>query len=209
VEKPYVAVQTTAETQTDEFQEVPEPAPYVPTKTGIDAATTIEDQTELFVFDEEVKPLLDILVWKTLEQACYELESEAEIEAIKQAMEGHQHRQAAEAAEVRQREQEIIKEFQRFQAVKKAERERVERELEASRKLACVQCARFLYNSGVKDALSSIHNSGVWEKPQRDAVTEFVEQHVLKEAQTIYSQQVAAKAMIQGKRRQLLFLVFE
>jgi hypothetical protein len=56
---------------------------YVPRKTGIDAATQIEDEDNLFSFDTEVAPLLSVLVGKTMEQALMEVEEYAELEAIR------------------------------------------------------------------------------------------------------------------------------
>jgi hypothetical protein len=52
--------------QTDEFKPRPPEKPYVPKKTGINISTQIE-QNELFDFDKEVRPILNILVIKALE----------------------------------------------------------------------------------------------------------------------------------------------
>ena len=54
------------ECQTDEFQQSPPPSPYKPKKTGVDVSTQIWDG-ELFNFDFEVQPILNVLVHKTLE----------------------------------------------------------------------------------------------------------------------------------------------
>lgn len=43
--------------QTDEFKERSQPKPFIPKKTGVNAATQIES-TELFDFDKEVQPIL-------------------------------------------------------------------------------------------------------------------------------------------------------
>jgi hypothetical protein len=59
------------------------PKPYIPRKTGIDAATQIEGEDQLFNFDFEVAPLLSVLVGKTMEQALMEVEEHAELEAIR------------------------------------------------------------------------------------------------------------------------------
>jgi len=52
--------------QTDEFQPLPPIRPYVPKKTGIDAETQIFDY-DLFDFDREVRPILNVVTTKTLE----------------------------------------------------------------------------------------------------------------------------------------------
>lgn len=66
------------EAQTDEFLPEPPPEQYQPQKTGIDAQTQVEDG-ELFIFDHEVEPILDVLIMKTLEQSIMEVEEEHEL----------------------------------------------------------------------------------------------------------------------------------
>jgi hypothetical protein len=51
------------------FTDKPPSPSYIPKKTGIDAATQVEDY-ELFNFDKEVAPILDVIVSKTLEEVC-------------------------------------------------------------------------------------------------------------------------------------------
>jgi hypothetical protein len=60
---------STVDTQTDTFAEPPPSPKYVPKKTGIDAATQVEDY-ELFNFDQEVSPILDVIVSKSLEEVA-------------------------------------------------------------------------------------------------------------------------------------------
>ena len=59
-------------TQTDAFLERPVTPLFVPAKRGVDAETQIEEG-ELFDFDFEVEPLLEVLVGKTLEQGLMEV----------------------------------------------------------------------------------------------------------------------------------------
>jgi len=81
IEQTQPAVDVEVTTQTDEFAERPDTPDYVPKKTGIDMATQIEPD-DLFSFDREVEPILDIIVDKTLEQALLEVEEETELDAI-------------------------------------------------------------------------------------------------------------------------------
>nr|CEL65822.1 TPA: hypothetical protein BN1204_016545 [Neospora caninum Liverpool] len=78
-EKP---AERTAPTQTDAFHLLPGDAPFVPAKRGVDAATQLFGDEELFHFAEEVSPLVDVLVWKTLDEVQSELGHEAELEAM-------------------------------------------------------------------------------------------------------------------------------
>ena len=57
---------------------LPDPAPYVPSKTGVDRAVQV-DVRGLFNFDYEVEPLLEVLVGKTLETAELEVAEEQEM----------------------------------------------------------------------------------------------------------------------------------
>ena len=78
-----VAVSSAEEaTQTARFCFRPPTPEYVPAKTGVDAATQIEAEDGLFVFDVEVEPILEVLVSKTLEQGLQEVREEAEIEGL-------------------------------------------------------------------------------------------------------------------------------
>ena len=58
---------TVVDIQTDKFEEIEKEEVYIPKKTGIDASTQVED-SELFELDREVKPIVNVIVKKTLEQ---------------------------------------------------------------------------------------------------------------------------------------------
>jgi hypothetical protein len=58
------------------------PPIFVPMKTGCDAETQIYDG-DLFDFDVEVDPILEVLVGKTLEQSMLEVMEEEELAAMK------------------------------------------------------------------------------------------------------------------------------
>lgn len=75
------------EAQTDEFLPEPPPEQYQPQKTGVDVSTQVEDG-ELFHFDFEAEPILDVLVNKTIEQSIMEVEEEFEMERMKEFKEG-------------------------------------------------------------------------------------------------------------------------
>ena len=68
--------------QTDPLPPRPQPVLVWHQKTGVDEETQIED-TDLFHFDEEVKPLVTVIVSKTLEEARREVLEEEELNAIK------------------------------------------------------------------------------------------------------------------------------
>lgn len=85
--------------QTDPFLDRPPSPLYIPAKTGVDKETQIEDGEvkyfkflclvriirveQLFDFDLEVKPILEVLVGKTLEQSLMEVAEEEELDRLR------------------------------------------------------------------------------------------------------------------------------
>ena len=88
VEKDRVATERDVQEQTDPFVELPPPLPYEPHRHDVtkllDKGTSMDDEECPFDFDDEVRPLLDVLVGKTLEQALLEVNHEDELRAIQQ-----------------------------------------------------------------------------------------------------------------------------
>jgi radial spoke head protein 3 len=75
-----------ASCQTDLFLHRPSTPPYCPAKVGFDVGTEIADG-DLFDFDTEVEPMLEVLIGKTLEQALIEVMHEEEIADLKEQQE--------------------------------------------------------------------------------------------------------------------------
>lgn len=89
------------QTQTDAFLNRPATPLFIPAKTGADVATQIEEGDvsffhmllvcvkistiifQLFDFDIEVKPILEVLVGKTVEQALMEVMEEEELASLR------------------------------------------------------------------------------------------------------------------------------
>ena len=69
--------------QTDPLPPPPKPVLIWPKKTGIDVECQIEDG-DLFNFDEEVQPLVHIIVGKTLEESRREILEEEELKYMKE-----------------------------------------------------------------------------------------------------------------------------
>ncbi|KAL5965906.1 hypothetical protein TSMEX_006349 [Taenia solium] len=68
--------------QTDEFMARPPTPPFVPATTGADVATQVE-AWELFDFNMEVIPVLEVLIGKTVEQALLEVVEEEELQELR------------------------------------------------------------------------------------------------------------------------------
>ncbi|KAJ3096779.1 hypothetical protein HDU97_005585 [Phlyctochytrium planicorne] len=92
-----------AATQTDAFLDrAPSPL-YIPQKNGLDVATQVLEG-ELFNFDYEVAPLLEVIVGKTIEQALMEVMEEEEMETLRKHQRDHEEKRNAELAEVQRLE---------------------------------------------------------------------------------------------------------
>ncbi|XP_036335917.1 radial spoke head protein 3 homolog [Rhagoletis pomonella] len=96
------------DTQTDLFLEKPPEPPYVPAKVGVDAATEI-GEGELFHFDAEAQPIIDILVDACIEQSMLEVAHEREIAALRQKQAEFLAQREAELAELRRLEAEELR----------------------------------------------------------------------------------------------------
>ncbi|KAJ3343602.1 Radial spoke head protein 3 [Gonapodya sp. JEL0774] len=93
-----------AGTQTDAFLDRSPTPMYVPAKSGVDKDTQIEDG-ELFDFDFEVAPVVEVMVGKTLEQALAEVMEEDELETLRRRQAEFEQRRNAELAEVQRLEE--------------------------------------------------------------------------------------------------------
>ncbi len=88
----------------------------MPKKTGIDKDTQIGDY-DLFDYDREVQPILNVLLTKTIEQSLLEVEEETELEEIRKFKQDYQQRQVDLK---REWEDEVKKEIQRIKQKNKA-----------------------------------------------------------------------------------------
>ncbi|XP_065085761.1 radial spoke head protein 3 homolog B isoform X2 [Ochlerotatus camptorhynchus] len=89
--------------QTDLFLHRPPSPPYVPQKLGRDVGTEILEG-ELFDFDTEVQPIIEVLVGRTIEQALIEVLHEEEIAEMKRQQQQIMAIREAEIAELRRLE---------------------------------------------------------------------------------------------------------
>jgi hypothetical protein len=126
--------EVTQETQTDPMLDRPPTPTYVPFKTGRDAETQIQDG-DLFDFDTEVDPILDVLVGKTLEQAMLEAMQEEEVEAMRQQQLEFEQRRKEEVLESQRLEAAEKRKFEEKERRKKQEMARIRREKETREKL--------------------------------------------------------------------------
>lgn len=96
-------VEFEAETQTDFLLDRPPSPLFMPAKIGTDAETQIEDG-ELFDFDVECEPILEVLVGKTIEQSMMEVLEEEELDSLRRHQEDFEKRRNVELLEVQRME---------------------------------------------------------------------------------------------------------
>lgn len=85
------------------FLQRPPTPPYVPAKCGVDVSTDIAEG-DLFDFDTEVQPILEVMVGRTLEQAMLEVMHEEELADLKEQQQRLLARKEKEEAEIRRLE---------------------------------------------------------------------------------------------------------
>ena len=197
-------------TQTDAFTEPEPPTAYIPSKTGVDAATQIEHGA-LFDFDTEVEPLLCVIVGKTLEQSLLEVMEESELDSLQvsrheleQQNEREGERLAAVEAETAKREK------AKAQAMAE-ERARRRRELRTLSKVAAVAVARRIVSSVTAAASAHAAVEGRFVAPERDEIAAYISQKLVPAAtqklHTTHTAHEAVAALVQDavalQRRQL------
>lgn len=141
--------EVTQETQTDPMLDRPPTPLYVPFKTGRDAETQVLDG-ELFDFETEVDPILDVLVGKTMEQAMLEVLQEEEVELMRRQQVEFDQRRKEEVLEMQRLEAAEKRKFEEKERRKRQEMARIRREKETREKL----CARMFS----KSFLSNLEN---------------------------------------------------
>ncbi|KAH8364416.1 hypothetical protein KR084_006767 [Drosophila pseudotakahashii] len=96
------------DTQTDLFLEKPPTPPFIPAKVGVDVGTEIGDG-ELFHFDAEAQPIIDVLVDACIEQSMLEVAHEMELASLRRKQEEFLAQREAELAELRRLEAEEMR----------------------------------------------------------------------------------------------------
>lgn len=97
-------------TQTEAALDRPPSPLFVPAKSGADAACQVEVD-EIFDFDAECAPLLEVLVGKTLQTAMLEVMEEEELAAIRRRQDQFEEERNAELLEVQRLEAEAARKF--------------------------------------------------------------------------------------------------
>lgn len=160
--------------QTDAFLDRPPSPLFIPAKTGVDKATQILDG-DLFDFDIEVRPILEVLVGKTIEQSLIEVMEEEELaELRKQQREFEELRNAEKVEQQRLEEQERRLREEKHRRMKQAA-DVLRMEKETAEKLAAKAFAKNYLADLVPSVFNNLRENGYFYDPvHRDLETGFM-----------------------------------
>ncbi|NXI34624.1 RSPH3 protein, partial [Galbula dea] len=167
-------IEVDKECQTDAFLDRPPTPLFIPAKTGKDVATQIEEG-ELFDFDIEVKPILEVLIGKTIEQALLEVMEEEELAKLW----AHQHAYAelrnAELAEVQRLEEQDRRYREEKERRKLQHKQMLQKQKETTEKIAAWAFAQHYLIDLIPSVFNNLRESGYFYDPiERDIETEFL-----------------------------------
>ncbi|XP_055982288.1 radial spoke head protein 3 homolog [Sorex fumeus] len=147
-------IEVDMECQTDAFLDRPPTPLFIPAKTGKDVATQILEG-ELFDFDIEVRPMLEVLVGKTIEQALLEVMEEEELAALQASQSAFREMRNVELAEVQRLEEQERRHREEKERRKQQQWQIVSKQNETSQKIA----ARAFTQRYLADLLPSVFDS--------------------------------------------------
>ena len=151
-------------TQTDAFMDRPPTPLYVPKKTGVDAETQIYEG-DLFDFDLEVEPILEVLIGKTLEQGMMEVMEEEELANMRAHQEEFIELRNAELAETQRMEAAEKRRYEEKERRLRQERERQQREREENEVVAAREFAKSYLSSLEGAVFNNLSDTGFFHDP--------------------------------------------
>lgn len=195
--------------QADGFVTLPEPEEYVPFKTGVDVETQVEEGS-LFVFDDEVDPLLYVLTSKIMEQSVTEVKEEEEMATIiARTAELNQQRED-ERQRIIEMERKKIEKYKERQRLMKREASRVDREKILLDKVMAVKMGREFALQARKNMMDILEAEGYFVDIKQVAVAEdfmpWLYENIQKRLVKIHTARLAVDSLIQSalkKQREL------
>ncbi|CAF0883114.1 unnamed protein product [Rotaria sp. Silwood1] len=150
--------------QTDAFLDRPPSPLFIPQSTGKDISTQIE-AGDLFDFDIEVKPIVETLVGKTIEQALIEVAEEEELAEIREQQREYEEIRNAELIELqRLEEQERRLRAEKDRRMKQAQ-EAVRSEQDVAQKIAARAFAKAYLQDLVPSVFNNLRENGYFYDP--------------------------------------------
>ncbi|CAH3183240.1 unnamed protein product [Porites evermanni] len=162
------------ETQTDAFLDRPPSPLFIPAKSGVDVATQILEG-ELFDFDIEVKPILEVLVGKTVEQALLEVMEEEELANLRAQQRQFKELRNAELVETQRLEEQERRHREEKERRMRQQAEVLRKEKETGEKISARAFAQSYLADLVPSVFGSLNENGYFYDPvERDVETYFM-----------------------------------
>lgn len=155
--------------QTDPFLDRPPSPLFIPAKTGTDVATQIEDG-ELFDFDLEVKPILEVLVGKTCEQALMEVMEEEELDRLRDHQREYEELRNAELVETQRLEEQARRRREEKERRLRQQAEVARQERETADKIAARAFAQSYLSGLVPSVFTALDDGGYFFDEQEREV---------------------------------------
>lgn len=186
-------------TEMDALNERPATPEYIPRKTGVDRETQVEDVAELFDFDLEVQPMLEVIVQKTLEQALLEVNAEEEINALQEQVTlYHSEKEKEEQWAQQQLEQikaaEVELEHQRRDIIRKKRRE-----IDVKVQVAGLNMMRQIVPSMMDSISDEQAAKGAWKSSDRVQFERSIWPSTLQQADQQRNAYFSAQQVLDGK----------
>jgi len=162
------------ECQTDAFLDRPPSPLFVPAKTGMDIATQILEG-DLFDFDIEVKPILEVLVGKTVEQSLLEVMEEEELANLRSQQRAFEELRNAELVEQQRLEEQERRHREEKERRMKQQREILRKERETAEKIAARAFSQSYLADLVPSVFGTLSDNGYFYDPvERDVEQGFM-----------------------------------
>ncbi|XP_048210514.1 radial spoke head protein 3 homolog [Perognathus longimembris pacificus] len=167
-------IEVDMECQTDAFLDRPPTPLFIPAKTGKDVATQILEG-ELFDFDLEVKPMLEVLVGKTIEQALLEVMEEEELANLRANQCTYEEMQNLELAEVQRLEEQERRHREEKERRKQQQWDIIHKHNETAQKISARVFAQRYLEDLLPSVFGSLRDSGYFHDPvERDIEVGFL-----------------------------------
>ncbi|NXY70341.1 RSPH3 protein, partial [Glareola pratincola] len=167
-------IEVDIECQTDAFLDRPATPLFIPAKTGKDVATQIEEG-ELFDFDIEVKPILEVLIGKTVEQALLEVMEEEELAHLRARQRAYAELRNAELAEAQRLEEQDRRYREEKERRNRQHMQMLQKQKETTEKIAARAFAQHYLADLIPSVFNNLRDSGFFYDPiERDIETEFL-----------------------------------
>ena len=161
-------------TQTDAFLDRPPTPLFIPAKTGRDMATQIADG-DLFDFGLESKPIVEVLVGKTLEQALLEVLEEEELAGLREQQREFEQKRHAELVETQRLEEQDRRLTKEKERRMQQQREAIIKERETAKKVAARAFAKSYLTDLVPSVFDALTAHGYfYDHVEREITGEFI-----------------------------------